>query len=209
MAKKSIVIRERITAIIGAALLLILVAASYYYSVQIQLSALKYVPSESSPDFMAKNVTMTDFDERGTAIHRISASTMEHFSDERVRATDARYYSLDPEKPQFTLVGDKAWSNDSLETMELSGSVTASRAATKEEPELLLRSDYIKGYLDEHRLETPRPVFMSRGQDTTQSEGGMKYDNVGRTIELSDRVVSVFHPRKKADESSSKAVTAP
>ena len=209
MAKKSIVIRERITAIIGAGLLLVLVAASYYYSIQVQLASLKYVPSESSPDFRATNVSLTDFDEKGTAVHRLSAGTMEHFSDERMRATDVRYYSLDPQKPQITTVSDRAWSNDSLETMELSGNVKTTRAATPEEPELMIRSDYFRVYLDEHRLETPNPVFMSRGEDTTQSEGGMKYDNVGRTVELQDRVVSVFHPRQQADEASPKAAAKP
>ena len=89
MIHRSLVLRERITAIVGAALLLLLVGASYYYSVQTRIEALKYVPSETSPDFTARRVTLTDFDERGVATARLSANTMEHFSDERMRATDA------------------------------------------------------------------------------------------------------------------------
>ena len=115
MIHRSLVLRERITAIVGAALLLLLVGASYYYSVQTRIEALKYVPSETSPDFTARRVTLTDFDERGVATARLSASTMEHFSDERMRATDASYHSLDPAKSQLALTGDRAWSNDSLE----------------------------------------------------------------------------------------------
>ena len=79
MIHRSLVLRERITAIVGAALLLLLVGASYYYSVQTRIEALKYVPSETSPDFTARRVTLTDFDERGVATARLSASTMEHF----------------------------------------------------------------------------------------------------------------------------------
>ncbi len=108
MVHRRLVIRERITAIIGVALLLLLVGASYYYSIQIRFAGLKYVPSEMSPDFTARNVTLTDFDERGIASQRLAASTLDHYSDERVNATDPRYYSLDPEKPQLTLSGDKA-----------------------------------------------------------------------------------------------------
>lgn len=54
MSHRRLVIRERITAIIGAVLLLALVGLSYYYSIQVELAGLKYVPSESSPDFTAE-----------------------------------------------------------------------------------------------------------------------------------------------------------
>ena len=152
MIHRSLVLRERITAIVGAALLLLLVGASYYYSVQTRIEALKYVPSETSPDFTARRVTLTDFDERGVATARLSASTMEHFSDERMRATDASYHSLDPAKPQLALTGDRAWSNDSLETVELEGNVQLSRAPFKDEPDLFFTTEYIKGYLDTYRF---------------------------------------------------------
>ena len=166
MIHRSLVLRERITAIVGAALLLLLVGASYYYSVQTRIEALKYVPSETSPDFTARRVTLTDFDERGVATARLSASTMEHFSDERMRATDASYHSLDPAKPQLALTGDRAWSNDSLETVELEGNVQLSRAPFKDEPDLFFTTEYIKGYLDTYRFETDRKVYMRRGIDT-------------------------------------------
>ena len=93
MIHRSLVLRERITAIVGAALLLLLVGASYYYSVQTRIEALKYVPSETSPDFTARRVTLTDFDERGVATARLSASTMEHFSG-RAHARHGRQLSL-------------------------------------------------------------------------------------------------------------------
>ena len=50
MAHRRLIIQERITAIVGAALLFSLVGLSYYYSIQITLDDLKYVPSASSPD---------------------------------------------------------------------------------------------------------------------------------------------------------------
>lgn len=207
MVHRSLVIRERITAIMGAALLLLLVGASYYYSIQIRFDGLKYVPSETSPDFTARNVTLTDFDERGVASRRLSASSMDHFSDERVKANNVRYFSLDPEKPQLSLIGDKAWSNDSLETIELSGDVTISRSATTKEPELFFQTEYLKGFLDTHRFETTKPVFMRRGIDTTTATGGMIYDNVTHSVELQEKVVSVFHPQRSASEDSAQADT--
>lgn len=207
MVHRRLVIRERVTAIIGIALLLLLVGASYYYSIQIKLAGLKYVPSETSPDFTARNVTLTDFDERGIASQRLAASTLDHYSDERVNTTDPRYYSLDPQKPQLTLSGDKAWSSDSLETIELSGNVTATRAAFNTEPDLYFQTKYLKGFLDTYRFETPDPVFMRRGVDTTQAQGGMKYDNVAHTVELQDQVVSIFQSQVHKPDSSAKIFT--
>ena len=205
MIHRSLVLRERITAIVGAALLLLLVGASYYYSVQTRIEALKYVPSETSPDFTARRVTLTDFDERGVATARLSASTMEHFSDERMRATDASYHSLDPAKPQLALTGDRAWSNDSLETVELEGNVQLSRAPFKDEPDLFFTTEYIKGYLDTYRFETDRKVYMRRGIDTTEASNGMKYDNILHTVELDGSVVSVFHPNAQSTDTSANA----
>lgn len=200
MAHRRLVLRERITAILGAALLFVLVAASYYYSIQVELAGLRYVPSEMSPDFRAKNVTLTDFDKDGKASIRLAASTMDHYSDERMRATDARYYTLETHKPQLTIASDKAWSNDSLATVELSGNVTLNRAAAADELDLHFRTDYLKGFLDTQEFETTSPVFMRRGIDTTQASDGLHYNDVQHSVELIGSVVSVFHPTTPKSE---------
>ena len=202
MIHHSLVLRERITAIIGAALLLLLVGASYYYSIQTRIETLKYIPSETSPDFSARRVTLTDFDGRGIAKARLAASTMEHFSDERMRATDASYHSLDPAKPQLSLIGNRAWSNDSLETIELEGNVQLRRAPFEDEPVLFFTTEYVKGYLDTYQFETDRKVYMRRGIDTTEASNGMKYNNILHTVELEGDVVSVFHPNAQSTDHS-------
>lgn len=194
MGQSRLVIRDRITAIIGAALLCVLVAGSYYYSIQTQYEGLKYVPSESSPDFQAKNVMLTSFDENGVASDRLSASEMNHYSDERMNATDVRYFSLNPEKPQLTLKSERAWSDDNLETLELAGNVTVTRRADQKGPEIYFNTEYMRTYLDISRLETDKPVLMRRGPDEFKAKGGMSYDNIGRQLELKDRVSTTFNP---------------
>lgn len=195
MAHRRLVIRERITAIIGAAILFGLAALSYYYSIQVGLLGLKYIPSESSPDFTAERVSLTEFDERGAAERKVFAASVAHFSDERMRADNVRFVTLAPDRPQLSLSADEAWSNDGLETVDLHGSVLISRAAAPGEAALSMRTEYAKGYLDTHRFETDRPVSMSRGSDTTDATGGMLYDNVAHTVELRGRVRTVLHPQ--------------
>lgn len=195
MSHRRLVIHERITAIIGSAILLGLVAMSYYYSIQLDIAGLKYIPSESSPDFTARNVSLIDFDEAGTPKERLEAKSMQHFSDERMSASDARFMSLDPNRAPMTARADEAWSNDGLETVELSGRVVLRQAASEASPELFFKTEYLKGWLDTHRFETDRPVYMRRGTDTAESQKGMMYDNVARTVELRDRVHSLLHPK--------------
>lgn len=195
MAHRRLVIRERITAIVGSSILLGLIGLSYYYSIQTTLSGLRYIPSESSPDFTAQNVTLTDFNEKGVATERLVASSMEHFSDERMRALDARFLTLDPARAQVTARADEAWSDDGLETIELSGGVFVRQAPFGVAPEVTFRTEYLRGWLDTHRFETEHPVFMTRGTDTSEAARGMVYDNVARTVELRSRVHTVLHPQ--------------
>ena len=195
MAHRRLIIRERITAIAGAAILCVLVAGSYYYSVRSQMAGLKYVPSESSPDFMAENVALTDFNEVGQPTQRLVAQNVKHFSDERMHAESARYLTLEPDRAQVKAKADEAWSNDGLETIEFSGNVEVQQAASADGPELYFTSLYLKGFLDTHRFETPMPVFMRRGNDSFEAERGMVYDNVAHTVELRSRVRSLLHPQ--------------
>lgn len=134
MAHRRLIIQERITAIVGAALLFSLVGLSYYYSIQITLDDLKYVPSASSPDFTATDVTMSDFNEQGVASQRLAAQSVEHYSDERMMAHQATYHTLDPSKPQIVARADKAESLDGLETVQLTGTSVSPGPPPKRSP---------------------------------------------------------------------------
>lgn len=194
MAQRSLVLRERMTALVGILLLTALVGMSYYYSIRIQLDGLKYVPSEKSPDFIAKSMVMTDFDPAGQLTRRLLADNVEHYSDGRMNATDARVQGFGKNRAPVYLSSDKAWTVDSLATLELSGNVRVYQPAYGKNPDMTLKTEYVKAFLDNDYFETDRPVFLSRGRDTTQAQSGMRFDNVTRTVELEGKVFSVFHP---------------
>ena len=73
MAHRRLVIRERITAIVGSSILLGLIGLSYYYSIQTTLSGLRYIPSESSPDFTGRGDRTPRRLEHGTFFRRADA----------------------------------------------------------------------------------------------------------------------------------------
>ena len=129
MAHRRMIIRERLTAIIGSAILFALVATSYWYSIQTQVAGLKYVPSEMSPDFLARNVSLTDFTPEGTPKLLAYADDVQHFSDERMRAERIQVISLDPNSAPAFAQADEGWSNDGLETIDLTGHVLVHRSS--------------------------------------------------------------------------------
>lgn len=195
MASRRLVVRERITAIIGSFLLFIILLLSYWYSMRIDIEGLRYVPSEKSPDFVAHDIHLTNFAETGTPVYRASAAVMQHFSDDRIRAENASFLSLKPEDGFASVRANELWSNDALETVDLVGDVRFTRPASEGEPALFARSDRLHGWLDTMHFETDKAVFLQRGNDTTEATEGMVYDNVARTVVLNGNVRSVFHPQ--------------
>lgn len=202
MSQRNLILRERITAIIGIVLLLVLIGLSYYYSISGQLLGLKYVPSPKSPDFMAKNLVVTDFNAQGEPTRQLLAQQAEHFSDGQMNASKAQLYSFSANRMPIHVVSDKAWSTDSLQTLELAGNVFLRQEADQKNPSITFKTEYLKGLLDEEFFETDKPVFMTRGLDTTSALHGMEYDNVSHTVELKGDVVSVFHPQERTSQPS-------
>ncbi len=196
MAQRSLVIRERMTALVGIMLLCALVGLSYYYSLRIQLDGLKYVPSPKSPDFIAHDIVLTDFDRDGILLRRLLAQQVEHYSDGRMNALAARMQGYGKDRTPIYLSSDRAYTMDSLATLEFSGNVRLRQNASEKNPPMSLRTEYIKAYLDEDIVETNQPVELARGADTTQAQGGMRFDNVARTTELMGGVTSIFHSAK-------------
>ena len=195
MAHRRLIFRERITAIVGSVILFGLVLLSYWYSVQSEIAGLKYIPSDKSPDFLARNVSLTDFDETGQPKYKAFSENLQHFSDERMHAEKALVLSLAPGEAFASARADELWSNDGMETVEFSGNVEVTREPWGTEPELYFRTNFLRAWLDTLRFETNEPVFMRRGENTTESEGGAIYDNVARTIELRDRVTTILQPK--------------
>lgn len=184
MAHRRMVLQERLTAIIGSLILLGLVGLSYYYSIQLSLLGLKYIPSASSPDFTATNVSLSDFDANGLPLQRLVAQRVKHYSDERMIALSAQFYTLNVDKPQVFVSADRAESMDALETIQLVGNVHATRAATATKEPLSFQTDFLNGFLDTHLFETTYPVVLQQGADITTAQNGLRYDNIAHTLRL-------------------------
>ena len=87
--------RDRLTSLIAIALLVTLCAMSYWYSVKAELENVTHLSDLNSPDFIARDITITQFDDDGIAKAMRSSLNMH-------RSTRMRPKSLrNPTEPQW------------------------------------------------------------------------------------------------------------
>lgn len=179
--------RERISAIVAIALLLLLIGTSYFYAVQSKLKDLKYIPSEQSPDYIAKNATLTTFDESGSPVRRLFAKKMLRYSNDRTDAEDPKLVTLDKNKPQVIATAAHGWSSDGGETFLFDGGVTITRSPWQGSPAMKFSTQQLTVYPDTERFVSKSPVTFLRGADTTTALS-MDYNHVRGTIKLTGGV---------------------
>lgn len=102
--------RDRLTSLIAIALLVTLCAMSYWYSVKAELENVTHLSDLNSPDFIARDITITQFDDDGIAKAKVFAKEVEHYSTDTPmrsslnmhRSTRMRPKSLrNPTEPQW------------------------------------------------------------------------------------------------------------
>ncbi|MEG0821489.1 MAG: LPS export ABC transporter periplasmic protein LptC [Burkholderiaceae bacterium] len=188
--------RERLTAIIGIGLLLGLVGSSYWYSLRTQREGLMHLPVPDAPDFIAKNIVLTQFDPTGRAKRKVFAAELTHYPDDRIDIAKPRMVSLRPDEPQLEVTAREADVENGGEKVHLKGDVLITRAAGKDSPAMRLATDRLTVLPDEDRYLTDAPVEMNRG--TTRATGtGMEFDNVARTLQLKSQVNTELLPSDK------------
>ena len=123
-------LRDRITAGVSAGVLLVLVASSYYYSIRTEIEANQAFIDRDAPDFIAHNISVTEFKDDGSADRRLFAEYTEHYADGRMSSIKPRMVTLSADKPQVRATSDSGQSMDGGETFTFNGNVLVTRATT-------------------------------------------------------------------------------
>lgn len=191
--------RDRLTAIIGIVLLLGLAGATYWYSLRARLEGMSHQSAPDAPDFIAKNIVLTQFDEQGRAKRKLFANELTHYPDDRFEIVAPRMLSLRPDEPQVEVSARSATVENGGERAQLTGAVRVSRAATATDPALRFDTETLTVLPDDERYFTDAPVTMERG--TASARGtGLDFDNVRRTVQLKNQVQTVLAPSPKKGE---------
>ena len=186
--------RERMTAIVAIILLLALIAASYWYAVRASYTNLKYVPNENSPDFIAKDISMVQFDENGMAKSKLQAKEFKHYSDDRIAMVEPRAISAAPNEQVTKASAQTGRSDDGGQTFVFEGDVRIVREANEKTPLTQIETQRIKVHPESNLIESDTHVVMTSGQDRMEGEG-MVYDNIEQTVELKKNVKTVIQPK--------------
>lgn len=186
--------RDRLTSLIAIALLVTLCAMSYWYSVKAELENVTHLSDLNSPDFIARDITITQFDDDGIAKAKVFAKEVEHYSDGHANAKFPEYASLNPNEAQITAKSDRATMVDGGAVIHFYDNVDIRQAATKDAPASRLLTSQLDAYPDTDTYKSDKPVALTRGEDTSHGVG-MDYDNVDRTFKFRSRVQTVIQPK--------------
>lgn len=88
----------------------------------------------NSPDFIARDITITQFDDDGIAKAKVFAKEVEHYSDGHANAKFPEYASLNPNEAQITAKSDRATMVDGGAVIHFYDNVDIRQAATKDAP---------------------------------------------------------------------------
>jgi lipopolysaccharide export system protein LptC len=187
--------RDRLTQLIGIVLLAFVTATSFWYARELQRPSGVPPPAPGTPDAIARQLALTQFDEAGRAKYKLFASELKHFpDDETVTLVAPRLLSLNPEQPQFEVRAQTGRIENSGERVLLEGDVVITRAADRDSPGMRVATEHLLVLPDEDRYLTDRPIVLEHG-DTRNEAQGMEIDNIARTATFTGRGRLTLAPR--------------
>lgn len=150
------------------------------------------------PDAIAENFTVRQYNAEGRVARRLTAPYMEHFpDDDSSELKSPVLVRHKPGAPDMTLTGDKATVTSKGEVVYLEDNVRATRAATRDRPELVARMPDLTVKPDEGVAYTASPVEITEGPSWTKGVG-MHVDNNTSTFQLQSEVTGLLYPRRAA-----------
>lgn len=181
--------KDRITAFIAIVLLASLAGITYWYSQTTRLKNIATPVSKEGPDFVANNVTLTQFDDTGRVTNRLHANDIRHFAvDDHSELTQPRLVSLRPGQPQAEVRAKSARVEGGGERVLLVGDVVVTRAPGRDGTAgMHLRTEKLLALPDQDRYTTDAAVEVDRGDSVVRSIG-MDYDNVSRVVKFHSKV---------------------
>jgi lipopolysaccharide export system protein LptC len=147
-------------------------------------------------DFSAEGFRLVQMNRDGVADTVLAAERGVHYADDgTTELTAPRLSRQRPGEAAIEVRAQRGLVDRDAETIELTGSVRASRAATAGQPALQLETSALTVSLPDETADTNAPVRITRG-DSILEGTGMHADGRGRQIELASGVRATFiNPR--------------
>jgi len=150
-------------------------------------------PLQHLPDYFMHQFSVKTFDASGQLKHEITGWEVQHYPDtDTFEIGQVNLRSFNEARELTTASALRAISNSNASDVQLIGQALVQREASrdpggKEQPALTFRSDVLHAFMDTERVQSNKPVELTRGQDRFTADS-MDYDNRNRVMLLSGRV---------------------
>lgn len=186
-------------------LMLLLAALTYWLQLTIsETGPARRRASDSTPDSIVENLRVTRTAASGLPDYVLTGVRMEHFrtSDtmqdgkpvrglETTQVTKPSLTHYAPGAPPVRLDAERGVAVGNGDLYEFFDKVVVTRAAVAGNPELVMRTEYLKVQPDRALASTDRPVTITQG-DSILTGTGLELDNNARILRLLSQVHGTF-----------------
>jgi len=190
--------KSRVVHLLPIGLMLLLAALTLWLRQAIEgPAAFDQGHSRHDPDAIIENFSITRMDERGIPEYKLSARRMLHFPDDDSTDLLAPHFVKTSDGAAVTFTSDRGRVTRDYEEAFFQGNVEMIRQATRESPEMRVRSEYLHVFTKKDLVRSDRLVTINEGSSTL-SGVGMEYDRRARQFTLHAGVKGSFNaPRKQ------------
>lgn len=186
--------QDKLAATVALILLLALAAGTFYLAEitsRTGAEASTAAPG-NEPDSFAEQIALIKVNRRGEAVFRMAAQRMWHYPVDGATAYEMpRLVSLDPSRPVTSVTADRARANRDGTVTVLEGDVVLSRAASGDDPELIVRTPSATLYSETEIARSTERVLIEHG-DTRLTGIGMEFNNELRQLRVESEVRGVW-----------------
>lgn len=154
----------------GVALLSAALAGGLYYYSDPKIAGMPQL--SSGMDYSARDIRLLQTDANGQMQSRTLAQQLRHFSqDDRSELSQVDSIWYQNGQPRATLLADYVLANRDYQQIELRGRVMVSQIGQQSTPTVVLKTESLRGYPRQKRIETTHPVLIDSAQGQMTSQG--------------------------------------
>jgi len=171
--------------------LLLLLAGTYWLSMQVRPPQVTADDSKRhDPDYIVENFSATTLNQQGLPRFMMTAREMMHYpDDDSTHLSEPTLNSYYPDQPAITATSRTGEISSKGEDVFLRDEVRLVRAASADQSEMSLRTDYLHVIPNRDMAETDRPVTLEDAHNVIHATG-MKFDYKARVVKLLSQVTS-------------------
>jgi len=143
------------------------------------------------PDYFMENFSISSMNRQGSPEYILSAKKMLHYSDEDYSELELPIVKFTNTGSHFIITASSARLEQSKNIIHLHNNVVIQRAATENQNELSIYTDYLKINTRTSVAETDRPARVKTNNAELNAKG-LIFDNLKGTLKLKSQVKGIY-----------------